>query len=87
MTTLLLDKPLPQTLFSTYTINVDLCDYIPEDYLAWGALGSDLVDAFSPAGGNPNINIYFATKWDALLFLQNYVGLEEQDDLYSYFVN
>jgi hypothetical protein len=83
----LLAQPLAQSVFSTYTINVDLCDYIPEDYIAWGALGSNLVEEFGPAGGNPNVNVYFATEWDALQFLQNYVGLEEQDDLYSYFVN
>ena len=86
MTTLTLAQPIAQSLFNCYTINIDLCDYLPNDYLEWGALSSDLINPNGPAGGNPNINIHFASEWDAIQFLQNYVGLEEQDDLYSYFI-
>ena len=79
-------EQLQPELLNTYTINIDVCEYLPNDYLDWGALGSDIIERYGPAGGNPNVNIYFSSEFYALQFLQNYMGLDEEDDLYSFFV-
>lgn len=59
---------------------------LPVSNLDCYSINIDLVEEFGPAGGNPNINIHFGNKWDAIQFLMNYVGLEEADDLESYFI-
>ena len=76
-----------EDLSPQYTVNIDVCEVVESELMAYGATNFEVVEAVGPAGGNPNINVTFDYYDLAIGFLIDYMDLcPELDDLQSYFV-